>query len=632
MAKICWGLDIGYSAVKAVKAVRKGSTAEIVDMDAADIEPSEDEETRIDRIRAAVAEIVGRKDLTSHPVVVAIPGNQTFFREFTLPPVAESRIGEIVAYEARQQIPFPIEEVLWDYVHSGGEAGAEMGVSLIAIRRELVEGLVVMLGELGINIDAVQAAPLALFNFIRHDIDPSETALILDAGAKVTDFVVMDGKSFWFRPLPLSGEDFTRVLQQKFRMDFEQADDLKKNMGASKQAEKIFQVIEPTMRNLTGEVQRTVGYYKSLSPNAQISSVYALGNAFRLPGLVKFISGSLGVDVTYLAGLTRVGLGDDIDAENFATEFPGMGVAIGLAVQGVGLGSMEMALLPEALRVKKLVAKKKPVAVVGVAAVILAVLMSFLGAKATRDNLAGYKGDFEEVKETVETNQGEYKGKKKGLKKDEDRLRSLATTGIERGWVLDVIGKIGSVKAGGKPALGLEAGILVKQLYVSRYTPAKGMRPPEERQVSENFMGDLVDAFGKGGAGAGGGRGGGEISVEGRPVMCVLRGEVTPKAAGADGPYSADISRATAVEKALVAVKGFEKVKLGAGYRTLTRVRKKTVPGPNGQTVIVADDGTTETETVPYTLFQITWVYRPSLKPAFKDLVDFGDKKKKKTQ
>jgi len=547
------------------------------------------------------------------PVLVAIPGNQTFFREFALPPVAESRISEIVRYEARQQIPFPLEEVIWDYVHGGGSAGAaEMDISLIAIRRELIEAFVAMMTELGLQIEAIQTAPLALFNFIRYDIDPGETALVLDAGAKVTDFVVMDGKNFWFRPLPIAGEDFTRVLQQKFRMDFAQAEDLKRNMAQSKQADKIYQVIEPTVRNLTGEVQRTVGYYKSLSPNAQIKSVYSLGNAFRLPGLVKFISGSLGVDVTYLAGLTRTALNPSVSAENFAKEFPSLGVAVGLGLQGVGLGTIEMTLVPEALRMKKLIAKKRPIAAAGVGAVAVAVLASYFGASASIGRLGEALGEFKTTKDGVAANKVRYTKEEAGLPAEMKKLEAWSAVGAERGWAVDCLDKIGRLKGeGGAAVIGEEARVVVRQFYVSRYNPIEAMLPPvaaydDEKDkvvvIKRGFDDDLGRAFKGLAAGA---------STKEGLMMAVLRGEILPsRRAQPDGSalYDVDLAPAQKLEEALKKVKGFENVKLGADFRRLRRKEPKL--GPDGAPML-QPDGKLVTDEVDYYLFQITWTYKP---------------------
>ena len=49
--------------------------------------------------------------------LVSISGQSAFTRFVKLPPVAEdeARVRQIVEFEARQNVPFPMEEVIWDY-------------------------------------------------------------------------------------------------------------------------------------------------------------------------------------------------------------------------------------------------------------------------------------------------------------------------------------------------------------------------------------------------------------------------------------------------------------------------------------------------------------------------------------
>ena len=53
---------------------------------------------------------------------MSLPGQSALARFIQLPPVESSQIAKIVEYEARQQIPFALEEVIWDYQPPGAAA------------------------------------------------------------------------------------------------------------------------------------------------------------------------------------------------------------------------------------------------------------------------------------------------------------------------------------------------------------------------------------------------------------------------------------------------------------------------------------------------------------------------------
>lgn len=211
MPSAVWGLDIGHSALKAVRLERSGSVPVLTNFDVIEIEQSEDEGTRTGRVQTALAELLRRRKIGQEPVLVSVPGNQTFFRPFALPPAPASRLASIVGFEARNQIPFPINEVLWDFKRIAPSDAGEIRVGLVAVRRELIDQLLALVRQSGLRLEAIQVAPLALYNLVSYELGDQGSWLVLDGGARVTDFVVVDGEEFWFRPLPQSGNDLTRA-------------------------------------------------------------------------------------------------------------------------------------------------------------------------------------------------------------------------------------------------------------------------------------------------------------------------------------------------------------------------------------------------------------------------------------
>src|SRR3989344_124240 len=71
-------------------------------------------------------------------VSMVLPSSRIFVRLLKLPRVAEKRLRQIVRYEAEQQIPFPIQEVLWDYVTRAEDMNVELEVRMAAIKKEWV--------------------------------------------------------------------------------------------------------------------------------------------------------------------------------------------------------------------------------------------------------------------------------------------------------------------------------------------------------------------------------------------------------------------------------------------------------------------------------------------------------------
>jgi len=117
-AQAIWGIDLGRCALKAIKLrVVAEDRVEIVASDYVEHPKilSQPDADRHELIRAALEKFLSRNDLSKDDAVVSVPGQHTLARFTKLPPVAPKRIPDIVRYEADQQIPFDMDEVIWDY-------------------------------------------------------------------------------------------------------------------------------------------------------------------------------------------------------------------------------------------------------------------------------------------------------------------------------------------------------------------------------------------------------------------------------------------------------------------------------------------------------------------------------------
>src|SRR5437867_3699304 len=92
-------------------------------------------------LQSALSELFSEKSYGSKNVNVCAPGFHTFSKFVKLPPVDTSKVTQIIQYEAQQNVPFPLEEVVWDYQILGATANGELEVFLVAIKADIVEGL-----------------------------------------------------------------------------------------------------------------------------------------------------------------------------------------------------------------------------------------------------------------------------------------------------------------------------------------------------------------------------------------------------------------------------------------------------------------------------------------------------------
>jgi type IV pilus assembly protein PilM len=394
-----WGIDIGQSALKALRLelVDGQVTATAFDyvehpkiLSQPDADPDQ-------LTREALEKFLSRNSLRGDTVAVSVPGQSGLARFVKLPPVEERKIPDIVRFEAKQQIPFPLDEVVWDYQKIGSGTvsdgfAMETEIGLFAIKRDMVNRALQQFKEVDIEVHLVQMAPLALNNFMAYDLlnkqgaDDSgakakgaerQCVVALDIGTDNSNLVVTDGERvIWQRPIPFGGNHFTRALTKDLKLTFAKAEHLKRNATKSPDLKKILTSLKPVLNDFVGEVQRSLGYFTNTHRNASVLYLMGLGNAFRLPGLQRFLSEKLQLEVRKLQKMERLGGEEVVGAPAFAQNVMSFSTAYGLALQGLGLARLNTNLLPQDIRFERMIRAKKPWAVAAAASLLVAILVA----------------------------------------------------------------------------------------------------------------------------------------------------------------------------------------------------------------------------------------------------------------
>src|SRR5207244_10821957 len=127
------------------------------------------ESTREATILKALQSLLAETGIKSKNVNVCAPGFHVFSKFVKLPPVDASKVTQIIQYEAQQNVPFPLEEVVWDYQILGTTPTGELEVLLVAIKADVVEGLFRTAEAAGLRVQLVDVSPAGLCNAFRYN-------------------------------------------------------------------------------------------------------------------------------------------------------------------------------------------------------------------------------------------------------------------------------------------------------------------------------------------------------------------------------------------------------------------------------------------------------------------------------
>ncbi len=355
-------IDIGHQNVKIlqIQVGKKGGIRVIK----AGVEPlialeGEEEDSQYKRIQETFPILLQRLGIKGKRAIVTLPGRSAFTRRLKVPVVSGRQLGRIVQYEARQHIPFPLDQVNMDYQVSDNPGGdlTELEINLVAVRREIADAYVKTLKKCGIRADIIEVAPLSIYNAYAASVHQSdeEVTAIVSVGATSTDIVIEQNGSMQFmRSAPVAGNTLTALISKNLGISTEEAEKLKmkpaSEFGETEgdiSAEKVSAILEKGFDQIVTEVRRSFDFYVSQPDALPVTRIFLCGGTIRMEGAIEFLEDRLGVPVQILDGTEIEGLeGSDQDKSMLKYEAS----LVGMAVRAAGKASCGLSFAPEYIK------------------------------------------------------------------------------------------------------------------------------------------------------------------------------------------------------------------------------------------------------------------------------------------
>lgn len=381
-------LDIGASGIKIAEfAALKSGGVELVNyaVGSMGLDPQSDSDRKA-HITATIRELLQERGIKPGPVLLSVSGQSVFLRFVKLPPVDKEKVYQIILYEAQQNVPFPIEEVVWDYQLVGGQSG-EIDVMLAAIKAEIVEEVTQAVEDADLDPDLVDVAPMALYNAVRYNYsDLPECTLVVDIGARSTDLIFIEEGRVFSRSVPVAGNAITQQIMHEFGLSFPDAEELKRAHafvafgGAyegprSEVVDKVSKSVRSVMTRLHVEINRSINFYRSQQSGRQPGLVLLTGGTSVIPYTDTFLKDKMQVEVDFLNPFLNVAVSDQIDADEVAKVVNVMGQVVGLSLRRTLTCPIELNLMPPRVLKEKEFQRKQPVFISAAICVVLILLV-----------------------------------------------------------------------------------------------------------------------------------------------------------------------------------------------------------------------------------------------------------------
>ena len=349
------------------------------------------ESTREAAILKALQELLSEKSFSSKQINVCAPGFHVFSKFVKLPPVDTSKVTQIIRYEAQQNVPFPLDEVVWDYQILGTSATSELEVLLVAVKAEVVEGLFRSAEGAGLRLKLVDVSPAALCNAFRYNYGDLEgCTILLDIGAKTSNLLFFEKGKVYSRSINIGANSITQDFANETKMRFPEAEATKIEKGSvslggayeepdDPQAAAISKIARQVMTRLHIQVNQTIQFFRGQQGGSAPQRLFLSGGASIMPYTAQFFAEKLNLPVDYFNPFRNIEIDPLLNLEELSKYAHSFGEVVGLGLRDLAHCPVEMNLMPKSSIQRQEFAQKKPYLIAsafGLALVVFAIYLA----------------------------------------------------------------------------------------------------------------------------------------------------------------------------------------------------------------------------------------------------------------
>ncbi len=297
MAQMVLGIDLGSHSVKVARLEVGMRKVEVAHLETLPV-PSGPEPQLTRSLEALQG--LELPDSGVDLVTLGLPGDKVLQRLFEIPVTDARRLAAVVQNELADDIPWEVDEVLFDHAAVPQLPGQ---VLVVATRSEAVEEVIEACEPLEITPRNIPPAPLSYGQLLRG-ADADGVTLVADIGHRLTNLcLVADGRPISARSISRGGYNFTDAIRRAFQISFDEAEDLKERYaqvapgdgeGLDPRVKAMTGILREALDPLVREMRLTLGVMGGKLGMAP-GRILLCGGTSLLPGLDEHLSAELGL-------------------------------------------------------------------------------------------------------------------------------------------------------------------------------------------------------------------------------------------------------------------------------------------------------------------------------------------------
>lgn len=245
-----------------------------------------------------------------------------------------------IAIEAEKYIPYPLEEVNFDFDVIGEISNADelVDVLLVASRTDNVESKVGVVENAGLEVGVVDVESYAAERacYLISDQLPNEgkdkVIAVVDIGATATNLTVLQNLTTIFtREEIFGGNLLTKEIQRHYNLSYAKAGLAKKSGDLPD--DYVTEILEPFKESAVLQVRRALQFFFSANQSTTVDHLVLAGGTAAMPGLAELIEEKIGIATTVANPFNNMIISKRVDTTALTKDAAALIVCCGLAMR-----------------------------------------------------------------------------------------------------------------------------------------------------------------------------------------------------------------------------------------------------------------------------------------------------------
>ena len=372
----------------------------------------QDEGAWLEAISYSLKEVV-RDGKLSGKASFIIPGNQVLTKSIRIPHVDKAKQNQVLAYEAQQNLPYDLDEVVWDSQILNDD-GIETEVLLGACKEDTIEGFCQAIKHTGLIVESINASTVLdqiSLEYTNPELD--EDVLLINVGARSSNLLFKNDNGFFVRTVNLGGNTLSQYISDTLGKDFQESEEIKHrffleedSLDSESSAVKLMHTcISNFSRRFAQEVSRSIVMYRRQKGGESVKKILITGKGAYSKTIRDNLSQALNQEVQLFDVMSRVEVSPQVSADSEDLNFQ-LSEVIGEAIHSFNLvrKSTGFNLLPLRIQQELKFIRQKPLLLA--ASVLLGIFpwLIYLGINQSTENIEDKKQSIVQLAAPYEFN------------------------------------------------------------------------------------------------------------------------------------------------------------------------------------------------------------------------------------